>query len=70
MKSLKYVFILLFLSCQMASASYNDVLIADIQYDWINKSMVEKESIISEVHDILFENDMTTQKDLKKTLKE
>ncbi len=35
-------------------ADFNNVYILDIKYDWINKSVVEKEAIISEVHDIIF----------------
>ena len=57
MKKIKLVLTLLFLSQALALANYNDIYIADIQYDWINKSEVEKEAIISEVHDIIFENE-------------
>ena len=53
------------------SASYNDIYIADIQYDWINKSELEKEAIISEVRDIIFENGgIAEEKDLKQTYKD
>ena len=38
------------------SGNYNDIYIADIQYDWIDKSEIEKETIISEVRDIIFED--------------
>ena len=51
-------------------ANYNDVYIADIQYDWINKSEVEKEAIISEVRDIIFEEPVEKQKDFKKQFKD
>jgi len=51
----KFLIILGLLTCSCAFANYNDIYIANIQYDWINKSEVEKEAIISEVHDIIFE---------------
>ena len=70
MKNLKYIITLLFLTPCLAFANYNDIYIADIQYDWINKSAVEKESIINEVHDIIFENEVTAQKGLKKEFKD
>ena len=70
MKNIKYIFIALLLGQTLAFANYNDVLIADIQYDWINKNEVEKESIISEVHDILFENGFEKQKGFKKQFKD
>ena len=54
----------------IAFANYNDIYIADIQYDWINKSEVEKEAIISEIHDIMFENDLVKQKGFKKDFKD
>ena len=46
-------------------AGYNDILVANIEYDWINKNEVEKEAIISEVHDIIFEEPVTKRTDLK-----
>lgn len=51
-------------------ANYNDVYIADIQYDWINKSEVEKESIISEIKDIIFENEIKPQENFKTQFKD
>lgn len=69
MKGLKYIVLSLLLSQTLVFGNYNDIYIADIQYDWINKSDVEKEAIISEVHDILFENDLNKQKDFKKQYK-
>lgn len=57
MKNLKLIILSLFLGQALAFASFNDIYVADIQYDWINKSEVEKEAIISEVHDIIFENE-------------
>ena len=56
MKLLKYILFTFLVSQCFALANYNDIYIADIQYDWINKTEVEKEAIISEVHDIIFEN--------------
>ena len=46
-------------------ANYNDVLVADIQYDWIDKNELAKEAMISEVRDIIFENPVTPKTDLK-----
>ena len=57
MKKIKLILSFLLLSQALALANYNDIYIADIQYDWIDKSEVEKEAIISEVHDIIFENE-------------
>lgn len=70
MKNLKYITCAFFLAQTLVQANYNDIYIADIHYDWINKSEVEKESIISEVHDIIFENELVKEKDLKKQLKD
>ena len=53
-----------------AFANYNDVYVADIQYDWINKSELEKEAMIAEVHDIIFENKVEKKKDLKSIFKD
>ena len=68
-------FIYLFISCLLFQtvvfAGYNEVYIADIQYDWINKSELEKEEIIKEVHDIIFENEsLEKQNDLKSQFKD
>ena len=50
----------------LAFANFNDVYIADINYDWINKTELEKEAVISEVKDILFENgELSTKSELK-----
>ena len=47
-------------------ANYNDIYIADIQYDWINKTEVEKEAIVSEIRDIIFNQGVIEpQNDLK-----
>ena len=48
-----------------ATANYNDIYVADLQYDWIDKSEVEKEAMISEVHDAIFQDAITKRKDLK-----
>ena len=69
MKFIIWFFIFLFTIQNAVFANYNDVFIADIQYDWIKKSEVEKEAIISEVHDIIFENDLSKQKGMKKDFK-
>ncbi len=56
MNKIKIIVLSLFLTQCLAFANLNDIFIADIQYDWINKSEIEKETIISEVRDIIFEN--------------
>lgn len=53
-----------------AHANYNDIYIADIHYDWIQKNNVEKEAIISEVHDILFENELNKIKGFRSQFKD
>ena len=70
MKKLKYLITAFILAQTMAFANFNDIYVADIQYDWINKSEVEKESIINEVHDIIFEKDIAKIEDFKYQLKD
>ena len=71
MKRIKYILTALLISQSIVFANFNDIYIADIQYDWINKSEIEKETIISEVRDIIFENEsLPKQKDLKKQFKD
>jgi len=48
-----------------AFANYNDIYVADIQYDWIDKNEVAKEAMITEVHDILFEAPIEARTDLR-----
>lgn len=68
---LKKVLLLLVLFLQTSVfANYNDIYILDVKYDWIDKSAVEKEAIIKEVHDIIFEKPIDKQKDLKSQLKD
>ena len=52
----RFIFILLtfFLVQNLSFANLNDLYIADIQYDWINKSDVEKQTMVSEIRDIIF----------------
>ncbi len=69
MKKFKYLIAVLFLTQLLTFANYNDIYIADIQYDWIDKTMVEKEAIISEIRDIIFEDDVIERKDLKSQFK-
>ena len=59
---------LLFSVC--VNASYHDTLIANIQYDWINKTELEKDEIINEIHDIMFETPVEKKKDLKTIFKD
>ena len=71
MKNFKYIISVFFLAQTFAFANFNDIYIADIQYDWINKSEIEKETIISEVRDIIFENEgLPNQKDFKEQFKD
>lgn len=71
MKKIKFITLALFLAQSLALANFNDIYIADIQYDWINKSEIEKETIISEVRDIIFENgELPKQKDFKSQFKD
>ncbi len=53
-----------------AYANFNDIYIADIRYDWINKSEVAKEAIISEIRDLMFETPLEKQLDLKSQFKD
>ena len=69
MKKLLITICLLFIN-QTAFANYNDIYIADIQYDWINKAEVEKESIISEIRDIIFETEVVKQEGFKTQFKD
>ena len=66
----KFLLFLFLLMPAAVFANYNDIYIADIQYDWINKSEVEKEAIISEVKDIIFETPIEKQKDFKEQFKD
>jgi len=52
----KFVLLLgiLCISQSLCFANYNDIFIADIQYDWIDKSTLEKEEIITEIRDLMF----------------
>ena len=45
--------------------NYNDIYVADIQYDWIDKTEVEKEAIISEIRDSIFGNPIEHRSDLR-----
>ena len=65
-----FIVFAIFLFGLCAEASYHDALIANIQYDWISKSVLEKEEIISELHDIIFEEPVEKKKDLKSLFKD
>ena len=68
---LKKILLTIILLTQTAVfASFNDVLIADITYDWINKTEVEREAIIQEVKDIIFEQPVEKQKDFRSQFKD
>lgn len=66
----KLILVFLLMLGTSVLANFNDVYIADIKYDWINKSEVEKEAIISEVRDIIFEKEVVKQKDFKSQFKD
>lgn len=66
----KFFTAVMFMFCSAAFANYNDIYVADITYDWINKSEVEKEEIISEVHDIIFGSSVEKQKNFKMLFKD
>ena len=71
MKKLLIVLSLILFTQAIANANYNDIYIADIQYDWIKKTEQEKDVLINEVHDIVFENGIyEKQKGLKKQFKD
>ena len=68
---IKKILITLFLLAPLgAFANYNDVYIANIEYDWISKSIAEKEEMISEIHDIIFSKEITKRRDLKSLFKD
>lgn len=69
MKKFVVLFCVLFAAQIAVNANFNDIYVADIQYDWIKKTDVEKESIISEVHDLIFDNESITKKNIKKEFK-
>ena len=66
----KILLTIMLLAQTAAFASFNDVLIADVTYDWINKSEVEKEAIIQEVKDIIFEQPVVKQNDFRSQFKD
>ena len=68
---IKKFFVILALFVQpFVYANYNDIYIANIQFDWINKTEVEKEAVINEVHDIIFESSVEKQQDLRLKFKD
>jgi len=67
---LKYVFAILFFCQCCVFAGYNEIYIADIQYDWIKKTEVEKEAIIAEIHDLLFTENLSKDKSFKSNYKD
>ena len=66
MKYIKYFLISILFLQTSVFANYNDVYIADLQYDWIDKSALEKETIINEIKDIIFENGELEKKEIFK----
>ena len=71
MSKIKLALIIILSAQAIAFANYNDIYIADIQYDWIDKSLIEKETIISEVRDIIFEKGpLSKQENFKDSFKD
>lgn len=71
MKNFKILLIVFLFFQNLVMANYNDIYIADIQYDWIQKTEIEKEAIISEIYDIIFENgEIVRQPDFKKQFRD
>lgn len=69
MNKLKVLLLTFFLINSLAYANFNDIFIADIQYDWIDKSELEKEEIVSEIRELMFsENYFDKLPELKKQL--
>ena len=68
MKKLIFIFAFIIFSLP-CFANYNDVYVADIQYDWIDKSELEKNAMITEIHDIIFETPIEKRHDLKSLCK-
>ena len=66
----KILLTIMLLAQTVVFASFNDVLIADVTYDWINKSEVEREAIIQEVKDIIFEQPVEKQNDFRSQFKD
>ena len=66
----KFILTLLLLAPLSVFAGFSDVYVADIQYDWINKSTLEKEAMISEIHDIIFTSAYEKRTDLKSLFKD
>ncbi len=66
----KFIITLLFMIPIAVFANFNDVYVANIEYDWINKSALEKEAMINEIHDIMFENEIPKRRDLRSLFKD
>jgi len=56
MKHIAFLLLSLIIIQTTVFANYNDIYVAEIQYDWIDKSALEKENIIKEIKDIIFKN--------------
>jgi len=70
MKKIFYLLATLLFLQNISFANYNDIYVADITYDWIKKTDVEKEAIINEVHDIIFENNNMDKINIKADFKD
>ena len=70
MRKILYFLITVLFTQTLSFANYNDIYIADITYDWIRKKDIEKEAIISEVRDIIFENPIVKKQGFKQDFKD
>lgn len=71
MKKIIFIFSCFLFIQSIVLANYNEIFIADIQYDWIDKSLIEKNEIISEIKDLIFKEESLPKKEnLKSELKE
>ena len=46
-------------------ANFNDILVVNVQHDWISKQELEKEAIVQEVRELLFTNPIEEMLELK-----
>ena len=61
----KFLIMLCFIICSSALADPHDALVANIEYDWIDKPMLEKEMIVEEIRNEILKEPLTKRKDLK-----
>ena len=64
MKKIIFIFSCFLFIQSIVLANYNEIFIADIQYDWIDKSLIEKNEIISEIKDLIFKEESLPKKEI------